>query len=205
VNDLEALRRAIVLNPAEDTPRLAFADALDEAGGKNNAGHARAIRLMTEWERRWGEKWVSEAIREFPTEFARFKKGFLNNYTSYMRCRVKVERPSQGHRSQNPPIARMLREFVLALYSLRILDAAQNATANTWWCHWQFRRGFVTRIKCHWPHWELYGDDLVENEPIEHVELTSPVILQKIYPAADLVEWLSKSYPRVVSWKLSDG
>jgi uncharacterized protein (TIGR02996 family) len=42
----DALYRAICAHPDEDTPRLAFADLLDETGGKENAARARFIRTQ---------------------------------------------------------------------------------------------------------------------------------------------------------------
>lgn len=48
VSDLEALFANIVANPDDDTVRLAYADALDEAGGEDNASHAAFIRVQCE-------------------------------------------------------------------------------------------------------------------------------------------------------------
>lgn len=46
MDDLEALRRAIVLHPRDDTPRLMYADKLDELGGEKNTRYAEFIRLQ---------------------------------------------------------------------------------------------------------------------------------------------------------------
>lgn len=51
MTDLDALLKAITENPAEDTPRLAYADALDDAGGGANEARAEFIRLSFELER----------------------------------------------------------------------------------------------------------------------------------------------------------
>jgi uncharacterized protein (TIGR02996 family) len=40
---------------------------------------------------------------------------------------------------------------------------------------WEFRRGFISHIRCHWDHWLEFGDILCEREPIVSVELTSLV------------------------------
>lgn len=44
--DREALLAAIIAQPDEDTPRLAYADLLDETGGDENAARAEFIRLQ---------------------------------------------------------------------------------------------------------------------------------------------------------------
>src|SRR5688572_29596314 len=48
MSDRAALYAAIVANPDEDTPRLAFADWLDEQGNKADADRARLIRDQIE-------------------------------------------------------------------------------------------------------------------------------------------------------------
>ena len=48
MTDHDALLRAIAENPDEDTPRLAFADYLDELGGDANVARAEFIRLECE-------------------------------------------------------------------------------------------------------------------------------------------------------------
>ncbi len=48
MNDTDALLAAILLQPGEDTPRLAFADHLDELGGPTNAARAEFIRTQIE-------------------------------------------------------------------------------------------------------------------------------------------------------------
>ncbi|HEY1188183.1 MAG TPA: TIGR02996 domain-containing protein [Gemmata sp.] len=48
--DQEALLAAIVEHPDEDTPRLAYADLLDEIGGGSNRGRAEFIRLQVRLE-----------------------------------------------------------------------------------------------------------------------------------------------------------
>lgn len=52
MNDLDLLYRAILTSPAEDVPRLAYADALDERGAPGDADRAEFIRVQIELERR---------------------------------------------------------------------------------------------------------------------------------------------------------
>lgn len=46
MNDLEKLRQAILLDPHDLVVRLAYADALEEAGHKTGINHAQIIREM---------------------------------------------------------------------------------------------------------------------------------------------------------------
>lgn len=51
----QALHRAVLDNPADDLPRLALADHLDELGGKKNAARAELIRLQCGYYNRTGD------------------------------------------------------------------------------------------------------------------------------------------------------
>src|SRR5262245_53611857 len=51
MSDEAALLAAIRTNPEEDTPRLAYADWLDEQGGELNTAHAEFIRIQIELDR----------------------------------------------------------------------------------------------------------------------------------------------------------
>src|SRR5437762_3565851 len=51
MSDEAALSAAIRANPEEDTPRLVYADWLDEQGGESNTDRAEYIRLAIELDR----------------------------------------------------------------------------------------------------------------------------------------------------------
>src|SRR5688500_4147160 len=55
MSDKDALLAAIRDNPDDDTPRLAFADWLDEQGGASNEAWAEYIRLEIQHERDFPE------------------------------------------------------------------------------------------------------------------------------------------------------
>jgi uncharacterized protein (TIGR02996 family) len=59
MTDRDALYAAICANPDEDTPRLAFADYLDEQGGKENTTRAAYIRAAIRYAREetWTKAW----------------------------------------------------------------------------------------------------------------------------------------------------
>src|SRR5262245_9968427 len=55
MSDEQLLFRAVCEHPEEDTPRLVFADWLDEQGGEANADRAAYIRPAIELENHGGE------------------------------------------------------------------------------------------------------------------------------------------------------
>jgi len=64
MSDEHALLAAIRANPDEDTPRLMYADWLDEQGGESNTDRAEYIRLEIEFARTFPEKRWSKAKDE---------------------------------------------------------------------------------------------------------------------------------------------
>src|SRR5687768_3058999 len=64
-DDRTALLAAIRAHPDEDTPRLAYADWLDEQGGKPNAARAAFIRAAVEAARRADDGSPAAAVAGF--------------------------------------------------------------------------------------------------------------------------------------------
>ena len=61
MSDRDALLAAIRENPDDDTPRLAYADWLDEQGGTSNEAQAEYIRLEIQHARDFPEQsWSKE-------------------------------------------------------------------------------------------------------------------------------------------------
>jgi uncharacterized protein (TIGR02996 family) len=63
MTDRDALLRAIAANPDDDTPRLIYADLLDETGGEVNVARARFIRLQIDLARNPGRSWFANSDR----------------------------------------------------------------------------------------------------------------------------------------------
>jgi uncharacterized protein (TIGR02996 family) len=63
MTDREAMLRAVAADPDEDTPRLVYADLLDELGGAANAARARFIRLQIDLVRNPGRNWFANSDR----------------------------------------------------------------------------------------------------------------------------------------------
>ena len=63
MDEREALLRAVAAHPDEDTPRLMYADLLDELGGGANTARARFIRIQIDLARNPGRSWFANADR----------------------------------------------------------------------------------------------------------------------------------------------
>lgn len=63
MDEREVLLRAVAANPDEDTPRLMYADLLDELGGDANAARARLIRIQIDLARNPGRSWFANSGR----------------------------------------------------------------------------------------------------------------------------------------------
>ena len=107
MTDRDAMLRAIAANPDDDTPRLIYADLLDELGGEANVARARFIHLQIETHRgpsdtdrvlfdrklaeidmmgvRYGQRWFAELpAGVLPTHRCgvtshAFKRGFIED------------------------------------------------------------------------------------------------------------------------------
>jgi uncharacterized protein (TIGR02996 family) len=99
---LDALHAAVVARPDEDTPRLAYADHLDELGGDSNAARAEFIRVQIERARLprtdprraellarerelagvWAWEWAVP-LREHVSEWV-FRRGFVEKVETYI-------------------------------------------------------------------------------------------------------------------------
>lgn len=99
-SDRDALHAAICANPDEDTPRLAFADFLQELGGKENLARAEYTRASVKLAREelWSPAWrKAEAERDkCEKKVARQKE----KWTAHLKGRVKAfefDRGFVGH------------------------------------------------------------------------------------------------------------
>jgi uncharacterized protein (TIGR02996 family) len=63
MTDRDALLRAIAANPDDDTPRLMYADLLDELGGDASPARARFIRVQIDLVRNPGRSWFANSER----------------------------------------------------------------------------------------------------------------------------------------------
>ena len=99
---LDALHAAVVARPDEDTPRLAYADHLDELGGDSNAARAEFIRVQIERARLprtdprraellarerelagvWAWEWAVP-LRQHVSEWV-FRRGFVEKVETYI-------------------------------------------------------------------------------------------------------------------------
>ena len=94
-SDARSLYRAVWENPDEDTPRLVFADKLDELGGESNVARARLIRLQIMGDdtpgvdadaecaaivARWHDRWYPRRSGPLPAGKTVYVRGFVGEF-----------------------------------------------------------------------------------------------------------------------------
>lgn len=171
--DLDAIYAAILAKPAEDVPRLMYADELDAIGGKQNAAHAKLIRISIARHNADGPFWFSNTPNANYAESQWATKVLLRNWSSYLKRPPLMMDSWQGTREvaiKLQPCSQQLRGF----HVIRVWDPIGHwQPLVDRYCYTFFRRGFFSAVKCHWSHWNRYGDQMVMHDPIARVELTT--------------------------------
>lgn len=144
----EAFLADIIASPADDTARLIYADWLQDHGEEDRA---EFIRVQCEYSRLHPHYAGHE--EDDGCEIcsrATVLSGLLST-----RFRIS--------RNEHPPWAKDCPSIIMQT----------KPTGPP--VEWQWRRGFVSFVKCPWPAWEQHGPDLVARHPVERVALSSPV------------------------------
>jgi len=141
---------AITPNPADDAPRLVYADWLEE----HDDPRGEFIRVQVEIVRRGV---VGRASCRCNGCGRRRGAGQTHNG------------PCQVDRELRPLRAR--EQKLMALHGRQwadrsALDTVRDPTA------WTFSRGFISRVKCSVTNWRLYGGRIVRATPLEVVEMS---------------------------------
>jgi uncharacterized protein (TIGR02996 family) len=148
MTDRDAMLRAIAANPDDDTPRLIYADLLDELGGAVNVARARFIRLQIETHREPGEPdgvWPFEPEETFESEEALKQKRAQTQVLAHRYHREwLLEFPTWCN-----PMFGLLGQTVVDLYS----------------------RGFVERVTTKVKPLVLRGAELFDVVPVRELEL----------------------------------
>ncbi len=218
---LTGLRAAVVRDPSDDTVRLAYADALDEEGGKSNAAHAKIIRLMIRHQREYVNGIPSAELPTAHAESNWIAKTFRRNWRTLVTCPLPRQKASEWEQKNGKLPKELDTTSTRFPLSVSIWDVSgwngllPQHRAPSIYCDWRFRRGFVSHVWCHWQHWERMGIELVTHEPIESVELTTwpepteevfghAVGIAHLYPPEQRAMHhrlhLNKLYPTVSQW-----
>jgi uncharacterized protein (TIGR02996 family) len=148
VTDRDALLEVIRRDPADDLPRLAFADLLDEQG---EAERAEFIRVQVELEplRCWSDGTLGEPLNDAEVAELRRYNALRRRERELMTSNVVPI-----WRSWAAPANRLTPQG--ALFSDHVF----------------FRRGFVWRVHCTLAAWREHGPAVVRAQPIERAELS---------------------------------
>ena len=164
MHDGDALLRAIIANPGEDTPRLAYADWLDERGEEGDAERAEFIRLQV-----W--LWANPACGSCSgAEWAAGKLCAECRRREALRDRQADLLDARDERSNG---ANWLA-WAGPIPETGILLGAP------WRERMSYARGFVNSLACRADQWLTHADALRRHLPLERVTLTEPFSLSAV-------------------------
>jgi uncharacterized protein (TIGR02996 family) len=163
------LLRSIIANPDEDTPRLMFADWLDESGKPAAQTWARFIRQQIEtsrtggpdtadtrslfeggWEEWFGHLWQKPSV----------ESGFCDStYHGYMHPAIFNFWSDVGDDESWTANADKTD-----YYPVGICDYS---------CWWLVQRGFISVCRGSWSFWALHADALCRTQPVTDVILST--------------------------------
>lgn len=184
MTELDHLYAAILAHPAEDVPRLMFADELESLATKDSLARARFIRTCVRREREHGPKWFVNG----GSEAGWCEKALVRKWSSWLKSPPPLRRTYVYDRldlsgrplyKQEEYAASPLNHLLRSQHSIMYYDDSRPSAHG---CFYRFRRGFVSQVTCPWHHWRAYGDVIVQHDPVSTVELTS-------YPRVRVDEW----------------
>lgn len=164
----EALLRAVLVNPADDLPRMVYADWLEERGQPERADF---IRVQIELERR---EWRYDP-----------EVGHTCDLDGCEIC-------SDGHDYKRLK-KRERKGFKKNRYDLFESPFADDPGSYIVWQHgdplieWDWSRGFVSEVRLHSAMWARFGSLLVSNHPVQVVALTD--LIPKHYHRVSFEVW----------------
>jgi uncharacterized protein (TIGR02996 family) len=163
MTDGPALLQAILDQPEDDLPRLAYADWLDEQGGDEERDRAELIRLGVELERRLAQRPDRHELEAFARQLL-----------------VTAPGPFDFRRQVDPQSEDRIAEL-LARHGERWAAPFINRASA-----WAFRRGFVEEVALP-PDWlALHARDLFAAAPLRAVHLRSTIGLKKLAELPEL-------------------
>lgn len=187
MTDQEALLRSIILAPADDAPRLVYADYLDERGDKASAAKATFIRSQIRLDR--------ENIQ--PTcgggkTFGQGKAPGFGIYTHHCRCEYcklrRAEWTAWRHFS-----CEWQQDFYKTIVEgtiLQRIDTGQMMNAMRPAARCEFSRGFISSISVSCDDFMLHAAEMFSKYPIESASLNDK---RALHAADPFFRWIHRS------------
>lgn len=151
MSDREAVLKAILDDPADDLPRLAFADLCEEAG---DVTRAEFIRVQL------------EQARLPEPEYKTIGPVFGNDGTFYDNGKCVLCRP--GQRCQWHALWQRADDLIAGASVPPYFNSHMPAAILSW----RWTRGFVSYVRCPFDAWRQHGPALAAAHPLERVELS---------------------------------
>ena len=184
-SDEPALIDAIIANPADDTPRLAYADWLEENAGTVKCD--RCVITVAEKIRVWGER-AKPCPNCLDSEFISDGR---KERAEFIRVQVELARlptiDQCGHIDDHRR-ASELRDRIQKLWDIGTNCGGFLELPAHWGIPY-WRRGFVESTKLSWSDWSQHAAAILRAKPIERVRLTTrPEVLFTADPGREYVQ-----------------
>jgi uncharacterized protein (TIGR02996 family) len=227
VSDGDALLAAILADPKEDTPRLVYADWLEENGQEDRG---KFIRAQCELNRRMNSKGPPEPkISTKPQKCKKCRAWYAGTGLcgcSYGRRRSEkseqLQNERRGWEEENRILGDLQDNLILdrgyafvdgaighewdtmgarkdgPTVTVRYILQATRGNAKTDLFTLGFHRGFITSVACAWHDWESHAERLLKSNPIEMVALASnPVMLGHEIRGQGALRELKNVWPKI--------
>ena len=169
MTDGDALLRTIIVDPADDTPRLVYADWLEENGEPDRAEFIRVqVKLA-----RLGDN--PECSRGTPNADDCGDPRCPRRRHSRLRRRERElwAKAADDAMQADEPLWGVLPTWHVAGWSPNELHVVRLRDEGHPEFRLRFRRGFVSAVTCTAEDWVEHGDALVGCQPVERVALTT--------------------------------
>lgn len=177
MSDRDALLRAIAANPDDDTPRLIYADLLDELGGHTNTARARFIRLQIETHRETDDRCT-------PYDDPEYCAPALDEAAERALAQKRAEAEQLANRYSGAWLAE------LPTWCNPMFGLAGMTRVNL------FARGFVERVTARTKSFVQRADELLDSHPIREIELQggSSKLLPALFEYGELTRLRSLAF-----------
>lgn len=170
MNERDAFLSTIIAAPADDLPRIIFADWLDEHGEGERAEFVRVQCRFAVMDRM--EFWS--------------RCGTVVNTCHDTSCTMDAEHREYAtlRRREQELLHRIGTEAVF--WSLQQRFGGDGGS-------WTYTRGFISHVKCSWEEWQENADAIRSATPLERVALTTWPQITGVDPKA----WCEATWPGV--------
>lgn len=201
--DERQLLAVILDRPAEDMPRLVYADWLEEQGQGERAEFIRVQCELANW---GGCDWKTKHVRAGYVDCKQWNE--LLGPGRVMTWCPTCARHSELRRRERELLETIGHE-ILGFPWESVVNNSPTITAPDGWENigHTFRRGFLAEMECPWEYWRTHADAILKAQPIEKVVLTTRPNLRPCTLEGQRKEWVDDNGNLVLTagWLMVNG